>query len=185
MVRRTIYIVLFLAGLAGSCLLFYPVGGSWRSVATVDPNTTPLIVRQALRGRSEHPNRIYLWTADSLIRPRPHEDMNLWRIRKYVFSVRLRVFAGLERTSAYYAATAHYGSRADGIEAAARRYFCIEPGELSISQTATLSRLTNEPQGFNLQEGRDRILGRMLSKGELSAAEFQAATEAPIEFCRN
>lgn len=82
-----------------------------------------------------------------------------------------------------------FGSRAYGIERAARTYFGVSASELSLAQAALLAGLPNSPSRNNpfvypqrAKFRQEMVLERMLKNGFISEDEFQAAAAEPLVY---
>ncbi len=86
-----------------------------------------------------------------------------------------------------YLNRAPFGSNIVGIEAAARRYFGKEPGELSLAEASLLAGLPQSPERFRPDRFPERARGRRLHVlqgmercGMISAAERERAAALPV-----
>ena len=84
----------------------------------------------------------------------------------------------------------HFSENCDGISAAAERYFSKEPSELTVSESATLAAIINNPTYYNPirhpehnLHRRNLILKEMYEQGYLSKENYEAAKEAPLGLC--
>ncbi|MWV49002.1 PASTA domain-containing protein [Rathayibacter sp. VKM Ac-2803] len=115
----------------------------------------------------------------------------------------MRLAIGLEKESSKddillgYLNIALFGGTVYGIEAAAEYYFGTTAADLSVSQSAALLAIVNNPEKFRFDRPddaangaatgyalttarRDYILDRMLEYGKIDAATHDAATAEPI-----
>jgi penicillin-binding protein 1A len=81
----------------------------------------------------------------------------------------------------------YFGAGTYGISAAARSFFEVEPGALSIAQAALLAGLPQAPSRYDPRRHSEAalrrqryVLDRMLAAGFLSAEEYAAARDEPI-----
>lgn len=81
------------------------------------------------------------------------------------------------------------GSRAYGVEAAARTYFGVHVGDLTIAQAALLAGLPQAPsryspfRDFDSSKSRQKyVLGRMLAQNWITQAQHDAAVAEPLVF---
>ena len=81
----------------------------------------------------------------------------------------------------------YFGNGAYGIENASRHYFGKSASELTLAESAILAGTINAPSIYDIQnktekatERRNLVLKLMKSQGKISAAEFEAATSAPV-----
>lgn len=82
----------------------------------------------------------------------------------------------------YYLNTIYLGQGANGVEAAAERYFNKKANELSLSEIATIAGITKNPYRFdpviNPEENDNRridVLNKMLKLGYITQAEYDDA----------
>ncbi|MCB9532170.1 MAG: transglycosylase domain-containing protein, partial [Myxococcales bacterium] len=93
---------------------------------------------------------------------------------------------------AAYANRAYFGAGAEGIGAAARLYFGLEPSQLDVARSALLVAMLPAPARSNpftspdiATERRGRVLDRMLVTGLATRAEVAAARAAPLGLARS
>ena len=86
-----------------------------------------------------------------------------------------------------YTSHAPFGGNVVGIRAAMWRYLGDEGAELSWAEAATLAVLQNAPSLIHLDKNRDalfakrnRLLKRLLDKGEITDEEYALAIEEPL-----
>jgi membrane peptidoglycan carboxypeptidase len=86
-----------------------------------------------------------------------------------------------------YLNTANYGNGAYGIEAAARFYFGVPAIDLDLAQAALLAGVLQSPTSLDPLEHpqasalrRSQVLSRMLETDVITAAQFAAASAAPL-----
>ena len=86
-----------------------------------------------------------------------------------------------------YASHAPFGGNVVGIRAAMWRYLGDEGAELSWAEAATLAVLQNAPSLIHLDKNRDallakrnRLLKRLLDKGEITDEEYALAIDEPL-----
>ena len=82
-----------------------------------------------------------------------------------------------------YLNTINYGDGCYGIEAAAKNYFSVSAADLTLAQAAALAGIPQSPTRFNPKENpqgclerRNLVLGRMLTAGDITQAEYDEAT---------
>lgn len=87
-----------------------------------------------------------------------------------------------------YLNTINYGSGAYGIQAAAQRYFSKDASDLTLVEAATLAGIPQSPTYNNPIDNPDNcvarrnvVLDRMLSNGDISQEDHDAAVAAPLE----
>ena len=86
-----------------------------------------------------------------------------------------------------YLNTVNYGDGCYGIEAAAQNYFQVSASELTIAQAATLAGIPQSPTYLNPKvypdaclTRRNLVLDRMLSAGDITQEEHDAAQTEPL-----
>lgn len=87
-----------------------------------------------------------------------------------------------------YLNTINYGSGAYGIQAAAQRYFSKDASDLTLVEAATLAGIPQSPtynnpidNPDNCLDRRNLVLNRMLTNGDISQADYDAAVATPIQ----
>lgn len=87
----------------------------------------------------------------------------------------------------FYLNNAYFGRGAYGVEAAARKYFNKSAKELTISESAILTGLTNNPTYYDPVENpensrvkRNTILSKMLEVGFISESEYDEAVSSDL-----
>ena len=116
------------------------------------------------------------------------KERTLWQKLVEAFqATRLEARCTKREILALYASHAPFGGNVVGLEAAAWRYFGRPSSELSWGEAATLAVLPNAPSSMHpgknrtqLLEKRNRLLGRLLEKGILSADSYEAALSEPL-----
>jgi hypothetical protein len=171
-----------------SALLFWPLQTSTRAVATVEPATVPAIVLSAFDRSYGGGWRPFVGAARLLQGPGHLHTLGRQRLEASVLSLRLRIFAGRERTLAYLAKASHYGGGASGLEEAARQVFCREVRKLDIGETVALVALTTAPGLLRRDDAawraaRDRLLTAMERAGDIPAADAETARLRPLAPC--
>ena len=86
-----------------------------------------------------------------------------------------------------YLNTINYGDGCYGIEAAAQHYFSKSADELTLAEAATLVGIPQSPSNLAptvnpdaCLERRNTVLSRMLSAGDITQDEYDAATSEPL-----
>jgi membrane peptidoglycan carboxypeptidase len=86
-----------------------------------------------------------------------------------------------------YAERAPFGRGLIGLDAAARRYFGVEPERLSLHEAALLAGLPQAPSRYDPRSHpeaalrrRDFVLSRLLSAGLISEAQREEARMRPL-----
>ena len=87
-----------------------------------------------------------------------------------------------------YLNTINYGDGCYGIEAAAQNYFQVPAKDLTLAQAATLVGIPQSPTRFNPKENpqactnrRNLVLNRMLTAGDITQEEYDAAVAADLD----
>jgi penicillin-binding protein 1A len=87
-----------------------------------------------------------------------------------------------------YLNTVYFGKGAYGVRAAARRFFGIEPADLTLPQAALLAGMIASPSGYDPYERPDastarrtRVLDAMVDLGAITRSEAEDAADAPLE----
>jgi membrane peptidoglycan carboxypeptidase len=82
----------------------------------------------------------------------------------------------------------YFGNGAYGVQAAARSYFSVDAANLTLPQAAMLAGLVQTPTSDNpidnpeaARERRNQVLGRMVTLGHITAAEFQQIAPLAVE----
>ena len=81
----------------------------------------------------------------------------------------------------------YFGQGAYGVQAAARAYFSVDAADLTLAQAAVLAGLVQTPTADNplndparAQERRNQVLGRMLTLGHITEAQFAEIAPQPV-----
>jgi penicillin-binding protein 1C len=104
-----------------------------------------------------------------------------------LMAIRIEMSYSKEEILRMYVSHAPFGGNVVGIEAAAWRYYGIEPEQLSWGQAATLAVLPNAPSliypGKNdilLKQKRNRLLTKLFRKNYFSQNVYEAAIDEPL-----
>ncbi|MCG5213484.1 transglycosylase domain-containing protein [Streptosporangium sp. KLBMP 9127] len=91
-----------------------------------------------------------------------------------------------------YLNIAYFGASAYGVEAAAKRFFGVKAGKLTLAQAATLAGAVQDPNATDpnlgrkhrkrLQQRRDVVLDRMAELGKITPAEAAAAKATKLGY---
>src|SRR5690606_18131504 len=102
------------------------------------------------------------------------------KVRELVLATRLELGYSKEDILKLYASHAPFGGNVVGLEAAAWRYFGIQPSQLSWAEAATLAVLPNAPSliypGKNqakLLKKRNRLLHKLWNNNYLDSTTYQ------------
>lgn len=87
-----------------------------------------------------------------------------------------------------YLNTVYFGEGAYGVQAAAKTYFGVDAIDLTLAESATLAGLITAPNHFDPFVRMDSAMGRrgvvlrlMRSQGDITRAQYLAATDDPIK----
>lgn len=116
-----------------------------------------------------------------------HEISFERKIREAELAVNLEKRFSKDEILLMYLNTINYGDGCYGIEAAARNYFQTSAADLTLTQAATLIGIPQSPTYLNPKEHpeaclerRNVVLDRMLSAGDITRDEYEAATSAEL-----
>lgn len=112
---------------------------------------------------------------------RHNKKRTYWeKVRELVLATRLELKFSKKNILKLYAGHAPFGGNVVGLEAAAWRYFGMQPSQLSWAQAATLAVLPNAPSliypGKNatkLLNKRNRLLQKLLNKKYIDSTTYQ------------
>ena len=109
------------------------------------------------------------------------------KLREMYIALKLEETFSKDDILLLYLNTINYGSGAYGIEAAAKRYFSVGCKDLTLAQAATLVGIPQSPYYNNpidfpdaCLDRRNLVLNRMLSNGDISTDEYNAAIVEPL-----
>ncbi|MHC1713825.1 MAG: penicillin-binding protein 1A [Solidesulfovibrio sp.] len=111
------------------------------------------------------------------------------KIKEAILAYRLEKYLTKDEILTIYLNQIYLGSRAYGVEAAARTYFGVHVADLTIAQAALLAGLPQAPtryspfRDFESAKNRQKyVLGRMLVQGWITQAQHDAAVAEPLVF---
>ena len=111
------------------------------------------------------------------------------KIKEAILAYRLEKYLTKDEILTIYLNQIYLGSRAYGVEAAARTYFGVHVADLTIAQAAILAGLPQAPsryspfRDFEAAKNRQRyVLGRMLVQGWITQEQHDAAVAEPLVF---
>ncbi|HML61470.1 PBP1A family penicillin-binding protein [Solidesulfovibrio sp.] len=111
------------------------------------------------------------------------------KVKEAILAYRLEKYLTKDEILTIYLNQIYLGSRAYGVEAAARTYFGVHVGDLTIAQAALLAGLPQAPTRYSpfrdFQSAKNRqkyVLGRMLAQGWITQAQHDAAVAEPLVF---
>ena len=110
------------------------------------------------------------------------------KIREAQLAVDMEKMYSKDEILLMYLNTINYGDGCYGIEAAAQNYFQVSALDLTLSQAAALVGIPQSPTYLNpkenpeaCQERRNVVLDRMLTAGDITQEEHDAAQAVPLE----
>lgn len=123
-----------------------------------------------------------------LVRLSRQKPRTLWqKVVECFIATRLEARYSKDEIMRLYTSHAPFGGNVVGIRAAMWRYLGDEGAELSWAEAATLAVLQNAPSLIHLDKNRDalfakrnRLLKRLLDKGEITDEEYALAVEEPL-----
>jgi penicillin-binding protein 1A len=111
------------------------------------------------------------------------------KVKEAILAYRLEKYLTKDEILTIYLNQIYLGSRAYGVEAAARTYFGVHVGDLTIAQAALLAGLPQAPsryspfRDFESAKSRQKyVLGRMLAQNWITQAQHDAAVAEPLVF---
>lgn len=109
------------------------------------------------------------------------------KVREAYISLKLEQVYSKDGILLMYLNTINYGSGAYGIEAASQKYFSKSSKDLTLAEAATLvgipqSPTNNDPINHpdNCKKRRDLVLNRMLTNGDITQDQYDAAVNQPL-----
>lgn len=110
------------------------------------------------------------------------------KVREMYLALKVEETYSKEDILRMYLNTINYGSGAYGIQAAAQRYFSKNASDLTLVEAATLAGIPQSPtynnpidHPDNCLQRRNLVLNRMLTNGDITQEEYDAAVAMPIE----
>lgn len=111
------------------------------------------------------------------------------KLKEAILAYRLERYLTKDEILTIYLNQIYLGSRAYGVEAAARTYFGVHVGQLTLAQAAMLAGLPQAPtrysplRDFEAAKTRQKyVLGRMLELGWISQADYDNAIREQLVF---
>ncbi|MFC3034132.1 penicillin-binding protein 1A [Pseudoalteromonas fenneropenaei] len=115
------------------------------------------------------------------------EKSYIRKIKEIFIAIHIEQMLSKDEILELYLNKIELGNRAFGIGAAAQVYYGKSLSELSLAQMAMIAGLPKAPSALNpirnpqrAEVRRNVVLGRMLSEGYISKAEFNQATQEPV-----
>lgn len=107
------------------------------------------------------------------------------RAQEMVLASRVETALTKDEILERYLNRVYFGGDVWGIRAASRRYFGVEPRDLTVAQAATLAAMTPAPNAMRQSRAfartrRDWVLARMREQGFLTASARDAALAEPL-----
>jgi penicillin-binding protein 1A len=116
----------------------------------------------------------------------PKKDVNR-KIKEAALSFRLESQMTKRQILERYLNTVYFGNQAYGVQAAARRYFDLDVGQLSPGQSALLAGIIRNPLGYDplaapeaARARRNQVVDRMLRLGDLTDPEAASIRAEPL-----
>lgn len=110
------------------------------------------------------------------------------KVREIDLALQVEKLYSKEEILQMYLNTINYGSGAYGIQAAAERYFSKNASDLTLVEAATLVGIPQSPtynnpidNPDNCLKRRNLVLNRMLTNGDITQEEYDAAVATPLE----
>ncbi|MFP5258610.1 MAG: penicillin-binding protein 1A, partial [Acidobacteriota bacterium] len=111
------------------------------------------------------------------------------KIKEAILAYRLEKYLTKDEILTIYLNQIYLGSRAYGVEAAARTYFGVHVGDLTIAQSALLAGLPQAPSRYSpfrdFESAKNRqkyVLGRMLAQNWITQEQHDRAVAEPLVF---
>ncbi len=124
-----------------------------------------------------------------LLEPNPHSLP--YKFLQIVRAVQLELRYSKEEILSLYLTLAPMGGNLEGVRAASLSYFGKEPAALDLGQAALLVALPQSPtrqrpdrHARAARAGRDKVLGRMVDAGVISAGDAGVAMQDGVPFAR-
>ncbi|GIX47699.1 MAG: penicillin-binding protein 1A [Candidatus Tectimicrobiota bacterium] len=109
------------------------------------------------------------------------------KLREVILALRIERRFSKDQILEMYLNQIFYGHNAYGVEAAAQTYFGKSVSELTLSEAALIAGLPRAPNRYSplvnpelSRKRRDHVLRRMVEEGYITAAQAQAAQQAPL-----
>lgn len=109
------------------------------------------------------------------------------KVQEQYLAIQLENKLSKEQIMEYYLNTINLGQNTLGVQAAAKRYFGKDVSELTISESAVLAGITQNPTAYNPithpkknQKKRATILAYMLKQGFITSDEYDDAMEDKV-----
>ncbi len=110
------------------------------------------------------------------------------KVREAYIAIQMEKMYNKDQILTMYLNTIYFGHSAYGIEAASITYFNKSAKDLTLAEAATLCGLPQSPSAYDpllnpnmAKARRNTVLARMLSVGEISQEQHDAAVAEPIE----
>jgi penicillin-binding protein 1A len=110
------------------------------------------------------------------------------KVKEAILAFRIERTFSKDHILELYLNEIYLGMGSYGVAAAALNYFDKSLDELSVAEAAYLAALPKAPNNYNpfrhaqaAKDRRDWVISRMYEDGKISQAEYQAATDQPLE----
>ena len=109
------------------------------------------------------------------------------KLRQMARAVQLEERYSKDEILSIYLTLAPFGGNLEGVRAASLAYFGKEPGQLDLSEAATLVALPQSPEhqrpdrhAIRAKAGRDKVLARVIEDGVVTASDARVATREGV-----
>ena len=116
----------------------------------------------------------------------PKKDVNR-KLKEAALAIRLENQMTKQQILERYLNTVYFGNQAYGVQAAARRYFDVDVGQLSKGQSALLAGIIRNPVGYDpfvfpeaARGRRSQVVDRMLRLGDVTEDEAAFVRAEPL-----
>lgn len=124
-----------------------------------------------------------------LLEPNPHSPP--YKVFQIIRALQLEARYSKDEILSLYLTLAPMGGNLEGVRAASLSYFGKEPAALDLAQSALLVALPQSPtrqrpdrHARAARTGRDKVLGRMVAVGVVSAGDAKIAMQDGVPFAR-
>ena len=155
----------------------------------VDPQGIMRAVYVQISGGSEGASTITQQLVRNTVLSNEQFESTLKRkVREAYIAIQMEKMYNKDQILTMYLNTIYFGHSAYGIEAASITYFNKSAKDLTLAEAATLCGLPQSPSAYDpllnpnmAKARRNTVLARMLSVGEISQEQHDAAVAEPIE----
>lgn len=155
----------------------------------VDPQGIVRAVVKTARGGSEGASTITQQLVRNTVLSKEQFEQTIRRkVREAYISIQMEKMYTKDQILNMYLNTIYFGHGAYGIQAAAITYFNKDAKDLTLAESATLAGLPQAPSSYdplvnpnNAVARRNIVLQRMLTSGDITQDECDAATAEPLQ----